>query len=83
MAKITHVGAVQGHTFATDLSRHRDVPDTLCLIYHGTTELAWEKVIGDVKGLVPGGNGSGRTENYFSSRAPWDEGVTTAEDVPG
>ena len=56
---ISHVGAVQGHTFATDLSRHRDLPESVHTLYHGTTEAALEKILGDPRGLVPGGNGSG------------------------
>ena len=80
---ISHVGAVQGHTFETDLSRHRDLPENVHMLYHGTTEAAWEKIISDPRGLVPSGNGSGRTESYFSSRAPWDTGVTCVGDIPG
>ena len=80
---ITHIGAVQGHTFATDLSRHRELPESVRTLYHGTSETAWKKILRDSRGLVPGGNGSGRTESYFSSRAPWEAGVTCDGDVPG
>ena len=53
---VSHVGAVQGHTFATDLSRHSELPASIHALYHGTSESIWRKILNDPRGLVPGGN---------------------------
>jgi RNA:NAD 2'-phosphotransferase (TPT1/KptA family) len=59
------------------------LPASVRMLYHGTSEATWRKILGDPRGLIPGGNGSGRTESYFSSRAPWEAGVACDSDVPG
>ena len=80
---IRSICAIQGHTFKTNLKRHADLPENIQMLYHGTNENAWRVILVDKQGFVPGANGSGRTENYFSMKPVWDEDVKGPEDVPG
>jgi RNA:NAD 2'-phosphotransferase (TPT1/KptA family) len=80
---IRSIRTIQGHTFKTNLKRHAELLSSVQMLYHGINENAWRVILVDKHGLVPGANGSGRTENYFSMKPVWNEDVKGPEDVPG